>query len=499
MHCLLLHSIFRHPLYGSPETHLLLHRYLSALCVYCATMDPSGVISECIQARDKYAKLDNAAAPGTFCTSDTFPLSSLPLLPLINVDGVEGQLAFPLPPSQCKELIRVAQQAPFGRGEKTIVDTAVRNTWQIDSSCVHLDPALLADIRRVVLPRVCSDLGLSLSPTSAASSNDVEARLYKLLVYETGGMFRPHRDSEKESGMFGTLVVLLPAAYTGGELVVEHAGQRRTIDRSGGEQWRGFSYAAFYADCKHEVREVTSGYRVALTFNLCKVSAPRSRTAAQSMNQRATRAEDKTEEDEEDDEEDEEEDQAVEEKSAAVASSSSTPTSPLPSAASLSDTPTVVRKLADALHTWCTQVAASTADSTRYVLMLEHEYTQSSLSVQHLKNRDRALMVLVEKAIAFAQSEEQKKQSSSSSSSAAALPPIIPLLCLFSLTQKGYEGCSKNEWDVEDITVKHIAPPESTPHYRAELHAVLVLRHQVHSHPRHVRHTAYKGRLRLGR
>src|ERR1035438_7931677 len=50
----------------------------------------------------------------------------------------------------------------------------------------------------------------------------------------------PHRDSEKEEGMFGTLVVLLPSLYAGGELVVEHAGERRTIDVSAGEGWREF-------------------------------------------------------------------------------------------------------------------------------------------------------------------------------------------------------------------------------------------------------------------
>ena len=233
-------------------------------------MDPSDAISACIQARERYSNLDDSSVSGTFCTSDPLPLSSLPFLPLITVDGV-GQLAFPLPPSQCQELIRVAQQAPFGRGEQTIVDVSVRNTWQVDASAVHIDAAFLDTIRRHVVPRVCHDLGISITAASAASRNDVEARLYKLLVYETGGFFRPHRDSEKEDGMFGTLVVLLPANYTGGELVVEHAGQRRTIDCSVGEKWRGFSYAAFYADCKHEIRRVASGYRVALTFNLCKV------------------------------------------------------------------------------------------------------------------------------------------------------------------------------------------------------------------------------------
>ncbi len=44
-------------------------------------------------------------------------------------------------------------------------------------------------------------------------SVQVEARLYKCLLYEPGGHFAPHRDTEKESGMFATLVVLLQSDY----------------------------------------------------------------------------------------------------------------------------------------------------------------------------------------------------------------------------------------------------------------------------------------------
>ena len=39
-------------------------------------------------------------------------------------------------------------------------------------------------------------------------SNNVEANLYKLLVYEEGGHFKPHRDSEKEDGEYVDASVL---------------------------------------------------------------------------------------------------------------------------------------------------------------------------------------------------------------------------------------------------------------------------------------------------
>lgn len=56
-------------------------------------------------------------------------------------------------------------------------------------------------------------LGVSMDVT-------VEANLYKLLPYETGGHFEAHQDTEKEEGMFGTLVVQVPSTFTGGYVTV---------------------------------------------------------------------------------------------------------------------------------------------------------------------------------------------------------------------------------------------------------------------------------------
>lgn len=57
---------------------------------------------------------------------------------------------------------------------------------------------------------------------------------------------------------------LVPSAHTGGELIVKHGGESVTYRTSK----QDLSFVAFYADCRHEVKPVTSGYRVTLTFNL---------------------------------------------------------------------------------------------------------------------------------------------------------------------------------------------------------------------------------------
>src|SRR5258708_6541185 len=79
-----------------------------------------------------------------------------------------------------------------------------------------------------------------------------------------GQIFLPHEDSEKDDAMIGTLVVTLPSSHTGGELIVEHGGESVAY-RSSRDS---LSFVAFYADCRHEVKPVKSGYRVTLTFNL---------------------------------------------------------------------------------------------------------------------------------------------------------------------------------------------------------------------------------------
>ncbi len=68
--------------------------------------------------------------------------------------------------------------------------------------------------------------------------------------------------------MFGTLVVQLPSIYDGGQLIVKHLTERKEFDFSGSDNSSYFHYVAFYADCIHEVKPVTQGYRLCLVYNL---------------------------------------------------------------------------------------------------------------------------------------------------------------------------------------------------------------------------------------
>lgn len=67
--------------------------------------------------------------------------------------------------------------------------------------------------------------------------------------------------------MFATVIVILPSAYEGGHLIVSHASVTKTIDFSS-DSAISTAVLGWYTDVKHEVKPITSGYRLALSYNL---------------------------------------------------------------------------------------------------------------------------------------------------------------------------------------------------------------------------------------
>ena len=70
-------------------------------------------------------------------------------------------------------------------------------------------------------------------------------------------LLQPHRDTEKVDKIFGTLVIQLPSDYDGDELQVRHRNEEQIFNFSGSKGVADCNYAAFYADCEHELCEVT--------------------------------------------------------------------------------------------------------------------------------------------------------------------------------------------------------------------------------------------------
>ncbi|MGH3159744.1 MAG: 2OG-Fe(II) oxygenase [Streptosporangiaceae bacterium] len=201
-------------------------------------------------ARDQLARTLRGEAEAAFAVELTAKPDDL----ILEVEGF-GRAKFPMTPAKARKLIGLGEPARFGRGEQTLTDPDVRDTWEVPKHLVRAEwnDATLKD----TLATVKQELGL---PNSA----ELSAGLHSLLVYEPGQFFVAHQDSEKDDSMVGTLVVTLPSSYTGGELMVGHNEESMACQGSK----TALSLVAFYADCRHEVRPVKSGYRITLTYNL---------------------------------------------------------------------------------------------------------------------------------------------------------------------------------------------------------------------------------------
>jgi hypothetical protein len=86
-------------------------------------------------------------------------------------------------------------------------------------------------------------------------------------LFEEGSFFRPHKNSEKTPGMIGTLLISLASKHEGGEIRLSHSDHRKTFATSSCSEF-DLSALAWYPDVTHEIRPLTSGYRLVITYKL---------------------------------------------------------------------------------------------------------------------------------------------------------------------------------------------------------------------------------------
>jgi hypothetical protein len=156
-----------------------------------------------------------------------------------------------------------AEQAPFGRGTKTVIDKNVRHAQRLrdrDKVVVHgFDPATILDeIAAVLTPRA-----------------QLNAKLTDVIVYPEGGKFSRHKDTPRTPDLIGTLVVGLPIEHDNGMLEIEDGNGKRVFDWSGKPDPKAVRWVALFSDVDHLVKPVTFGARVTLVYALTQTDRPR--------------------------------------------------------------------------------------------------------------------------------------------------------------------------------------------------------------------------------
>lgn len=71
--------------------------------------------------------------------------------------------------------------------------------------------------------------------------------------------------------MFATIIIVLPSSYSGGQIHVSHAAKRDIFDYSSISD-HTTTLLGWYTDVVHEVKPITSGFRLALSYNLIHTS-----------------------------------------------------------------------------------------------------------------------------------------------------------------------------------------------------------------------------------
>lgn len=107
--------------------------------------------------------------------------------PGLHVNGV-GNISLPLGVADAEAITKACTQAPFGRGSETVIDVEFRNTKELNPSQFRLrNPAWEHELQDIV-----AHLGKMLGFQSGTSH--IKPELYKLLLYEKGGMFKAHKE-----------------------------------------------------------------------------------------------------------------------------------------------------------------------------------------------------------------------------------------------------------------------------------------------------------------
>ena len=124
--------------------------------------------------------LKSVERPGDYAAGGRYAMS----LPSLSINSVSDDiLGLPLAKCHANLIVTLATQAPFGRGEETIVDTSVRCTWQLSPSQFSINNDEWKKQLKDLLKRVKDELGCD-------PKMEVTGELYKLLLYEPGGFFK---------------------------------------------------------------------------------------------------------------------------------------------------------------------------------------------------------------------------------------------------------------------------------------------------------------------
>lgn len=185
--------------------------------------------------------------------------SDLPTQPGLKVKG--RHISLPVNQEELDWLCKQGQASPFGKGMDTVLDTNIRHSIEFEAQDTEISNPHWGSALSKLINSISSQMRIDFQ---------IEAELFKLLVYREEGHFKFHQDTEKVPGMFATLIVQLPSRCQGGSLECRFSDKKYHFDFGNKEGASEFSiyYAAHYADVHHQIKNIEEGARLVLIYNL---------------------------------------------------------------------------------------------------------------------------------------------------------------------------------------------------------------------------------------
>jgi hypothetical protein len=168
----------------------------------------------------------------------------------------------PIDVNNLDEIRSFTKESKVGIGSQTVFNPNVRKSRESTEIEFAEEWSELSEI----LKQIANVMDLNVQ---------LEARIGKLLLYESGSFFRAHRDSEHVQGHLLSFVIDLASDCVGG--VVQFGSS--PYEESPGWASRPLDWAAWFATAWHSVTKVTKGHRIVLTFDIV-AHAPLNPTAS---------------------------------------------------------------------------------------------------------------------------------------------------------------------------------------------------------------------------
>ncbi|KAL9935560.1 hypothetical protein V8E36_005908 [Tilletia maclaganii] len=192
----------------------------------------------------------------------------LPSAPGLVIDGV-GTVALPVYKAKKAEaIIKVCEQADPQSSDDTASDSAAQSSWCLDPTKVKVhfkNPKWEVEIRNAA-KTIASKLG--------AGDVPVTVRLSKLHFLCEDSELETHRESKKDDRILARMFIQPPSNHTGGNLLVSHDDETAPLQYDFGQgtrqRYMWSHYAVYAADAAYALTTVTSGYQLALVYDVCR-------------------------------------------------------------------------------------------------------------------------------------------------------------------------------------------------------------------------------------